>query len=1218
MRFTKKVVAVVLALVMVASLMPTIVMANTQAATVPNTFAFPFRFNATDLNGNQVTQDSLGQKEIFFVYYWTTWCWGCVEGLPDLARLANEFGDRVGFLSVLGDFGTARDRALEVTRNAGIPFITVDATHRDLRNLMPLLDSGFVPTSVIIGANGQVIGEQMVGGDFNSYSQAIRAALQQTSQVTPTPSPTPTPVQQPINSGAPRPMDIVRIMETPTAGANNVQLTVATGTGVNNVWIQHGNPPRWPQGTMVSESGGVRIWEITFQRSQASPHNVTVYANNGFYTGGATRQDFRITFNPAPFVMPVVVTLPDLNNVQQHWTNGVIAGYVRNHVRQMLAGANNWTLIPSGWDDGWSDVQITQQMERQHELLIRNIVNAWERDPATQMLGVSRTELESIVDRLNAFPFTRIRHVQWDSDGRTWTQLSFSTFHDDWASMSGEGTRPTWTHEWMIDHITHAYLSEIFGRNLNYGRLLSYTIAELFMDTHNSHHSGLDRNTGLYHGLGELAGYSNLFAAARNGQEYFSAWVDLLIPILNSNFTFNHQIFLRAQTNSGAMGWDWNERTQQSVRRTAIDDDFRRVTGVHPDNSWQYFQDAWRSFGTAINPHIAQATRTTAAQGFNNMITSLSSFANRHDTVFIPNWNSFGTRDEARGEGLQHLPSVLDPTTGGFLPFGMEWVFTTSSFPFRFNATDLHGNRVTEASLGERALFFIHITAVWCGSCHDAAPNVAAVSREFGDRVGFITLLEDFSEPRGRAGGLQWARDYGGQYIMVDQHLPVFNPIINLLRLYADHWNTGGGAYPTSMLIDGNGNVLDARFVTGGLNGYRMFIESALAQVAQVVTVQGATPAMPQVTVQTQQNHAVGGIVPLCQVPQFQNNRMGTYQTNGAVANVVRTHIQRYALRHTNHTAETFNITPELQRQSDALLQAILDVWDSDPATRIFGVNRAGMEARFSRVSMFPYTRGANSDRAGFWYGQTHEGWFATHYVDTSGRRVQKPINDIVHVYLYELFGRGEGLGIHLSNTIAEHLMGTGATGYPTSWCCRYTGFQHRVGNRVGLENIFAAARQGQVHYRNWMNEQIRALNASFTFTYDELQQAKVAVGNINRNGSLESQFSRETGIQNVRRNFADAWGLFDTAINPSVSSTQRNNAARQFSEIVQQASRFAVANNLILTWNYQCSCATCNPCLCNDPCNAHRQLPSVHDDNRPMFDLSNPTRGVDTQVNLR
>jgi len=208
-------------------------------------------------------------------------------------------------------------------------------------------------------------------------------------------------------------------------------------------------------------------------------------------------------------------------------------------------------------------------------------------------------------------------------------------------------------------------------------------------------------------------------------------------------------------------------------------------------------------------------------------------------------------------------------------------------------------------------------------------------------------------------------------------------------------------------------------------------------------------------------------------------------------------------------------------------------------------------------------------------------------------------------------------MGIHLSHTIAEHLMGTGATGYPTSWCCGYTGFQHRMGNRVGLENVFAAARQGQAYYRNWMNNQIRSLNANFTFTYDDLQRAKLAVGSINRNTNLESQFSRNTGIQNVQRNFADAWQLFDTAINQNSSSSQRNSAARQFSEIVQQASSFATANNLILTWAYQCSCNTCNPCLCNDPCNTHRQVPSVHDDFRPMFDLSNPARGVDTQGNL-
>jgi len=154
----------------------------TSAATEPviaNTSPFPFEFSTTDLFGNRVTQDSLGEREIFFVYYWTTWCFACVEGLPGLSQLAQEFGDRVGFITLLGDFGTGRQRAIQITQDAGAPFFTVDANHSEFQELMGLLVSGFVPTSVILDANGNVIGEQIVGSGTARFRQAIESALEQ-------------------------------------------------------------------------------------------------------------------------------------------------------------------------------------------------------------------------------------------------------------------------------------------------------------------------------------------------------------------------------------------------------------------------------------------------------------------------------------------------------------------------------------------------------------------------------------------------------------------------------------------------------------------------------------------------------------------------------------------------------------------------------------------------------------------------------------------------------------------------------------------------------------------------------------------------------------------------------------------------------------------------------------------------------------------------------
>jgi len=155
---------------------------GTSGYSVDNNYAgesagFPFGFTAEDLRGNEVTEAALGEKELFFVYFWTTWCPSCVRGIPGLAELAEEFGDRVGFLSLLGDFGTARESAITITENAGAPFITVDARLGELAGVMGLVGSWFVPTSIIIDASGNVIGEQIVGAGTDRFRAAIEAAL---------------------------------------------------------------------------------------------------------------------------------------------------------------------------------------------------------------------------------------------------------------------------------------------------------------------------------------------------------------------------------------------------------------------------------------------------------------------------------------------------------------------------------------------------------------------------------------------------------------------------------------------------------------------------------------------------------------------------------------------------------------------------------------------------------------------------------------------------------------------------------------------------------------------------------------------------------------------------------------------------------------------------------------------------------------------------------
>ena len=137
--------------------------------------SFPFPFSADELRGNTVTEADLGVREVFFVYYWTTWCPTCVNSMPGLIELAEEFAGEVGFITLLGDFDTAREVAIRITEDA--PFYTMNARDGDFQGLVQLIRPDRIPTSVIIDGDGNIIGGQIVGGGTDRFRAAIEYAL---------------------------------------------------------------------------------------------------------------------------------------------------------------------------------------------------------------------------------------------------------------------------------------------------------------------------------------------------------------------------------------------------------------------------------------------------------------------------------------------------------------------------------------------------------------------------------------------------------------------------------------------------------------------------------------------------------------------------------------------------------------------------------------------------------------------------------------------------------------------------------------------------------------------------------------------------------------------------------------------------------------------------------------------------------------------------------
>ena len=140
---------------------------------------FPHPFDTADVYGNAVTDALLAGKELYFIHLWATWCPPCIAEMPDLARLSADYSDRVGFLALLDDFDNAQG-AVKIYDSAEMPasFITIDAHIDAMRALLNMTNSGYIPTTIILDRDGNMLGEQLIGAKFyDAYASIFNEYL---------------------------------------------------------------------------------------------------------------------------------------------------------------------------------------------------------------------------------------------------------------------------------------------------------------------------------------------------------------------------------------------------------------------------------------------------------------------------------------------------------------------------------------------------------------------------------------------------------------------------------------------------------------------------------------------------------------------------------------------------------------------------------------------------------------------------------------------------------------------------------------------------------------------------------------------------------------------------------------------------------------------------------------------------------------------------------
>lgn len=143
-------------------------------------------FELEDFDGNKTNiSDILAKNKYTFVNVWGTFCGYCIKEMQDLAKLANDYKGKLGFLGIVADAKplTSSNEAEKMMRDKTIESAKriISKTKVKYANLLPSQDAlnyfsnlitGY-PTTFIIDSEGNVVDTYVGARDYDGYKFSI-------------------------------------------------------------------------------------------------------------------------------------------------------------------------------------------------------------------------------------------------------------------------------------------------------------------------------------------------------------------------------------------------------------------------------------------------------------------------------------------------------------------------------------------------------------------------------------------------------------------------------------------------------------------------------------------------------------------------------------------------------------------------------------------------------------------------------------------------------------------------------------------------------------------------------------------------------------------------------------------------------------------------------------------------------------------------------------
>lgn len=132
-----------------------------------------FDFRTTDLNGNEVKLSDFSDAKIIIINMWEPWCGPCVNEMPELEKLYENYKDK-GVVIIGVTSSSTSAEAAEVVKGLNIKYpVIINGSDFDI------MQTGYVPTTIVVDSEGSILTPEPIIGSksYEGWESVINTYL---------------------------------------------------------------------------------------------------------------------------------------------------------------------------------------------------------------------------------------------------------------------------------------------------------------------------------------------------------------------------------------------------------------------------------------------------------------------------------------------------------------------------------------------------------------------------------------------------------------------------------------------------------------------------------------------------------------------------------------------------------------------------------------------------------------------------------------------------------------------------------------------------------------------------------------------------------------------------------------------------------------------------------------------------------------------------------